>query len=191
MAEGFAVDEKPHQQHSLTEGTIQVIGVYYNEALIGKLSDIKRFVQTPPRDQSVFLIDARPQGRFQGKEPEPRPDVPSGHIPGSHNIPWTSVLDIRTIKRNRSTLSGALEGAPGVDINYEYYVYKPREELESVFGESVPLYRESQLVFSCGSGVSAVVVLAAALLCHFGGLKNVALYDGSWVEWKWNEMGLL
>ena len=38
------------------------------------------------------VVDARSSGRFMGKEPEPRSGVPSGHIPGSRNIPFTDVL---------------------------------------------------------------------------------------------------
>ena len=38
------------------------------------------------------VVDARSSGRFQGTEPEPRPGLPSGHIPGSLNVPFPSVL---------------------------------------------------------------------------------------------------
>lgn len=39
-----------------------------------------------------FVVDARSSGRFHGTEPEPRPGLPSGHIPGSINVPFTEVL---------------------------------------------------------------------------------------------------
>ena len=42
------------------------------------------------------VVDARSSGRFMGTEPEPRPGLPSGHIPGSQNLPFTSVLQDMT-----------------------------------------------------------------------------------------------
>ncbi len=39
------------------------------------------------------VMDARPAGRFLGEAPEPRPNLPSGHIPGSINVPFTDVLE--------------------------------------------------------------------------------------------------
>ena len=38
------------------------------------------------------VVDARSAGRWEGSEPEPRPDLPSGHIPGSLNLPFPDVL---------------------------------------------------------------------------------------------------
>ena len=38
------------------------------------------------------VVDARPPGRFDGSAPEPRPGIPSGHIPGSVNVPFPTVL---------------------------------------------------------------------------------------------------
>lgn len=42
--------------------------------------------------QEALVLDARSSGRFNGKEPEPREGLPSGHIPGSTNVPFTDVL---------------------------------------------------------------------------------------------------
>ena len=38
-----------------------------------------------------MLVDARGAGRFTGDEPEPRPGLASGHIPGSRNIPYAAI----------------------------------------------------------------------------------------------------
>ena len=38
------------------------------------------------------VVDARSLGRFKGVEPEPRPGLPSGHIPGSLSLPFPNVL---------------------------------------------------------------------------------------------------
>lgn len=38
------------------------------------------------------VVDARSEGRWAGREPEPRPGLPSGHIPGSRSVPFFSLL---------------------------------------------------------------------------------------------------
>src|SRR3546814_2418804 len=43
--------------------------------------------------QGMQIVDARSQGRYRGDEPEPRPGLRSGHIPGSRNLPYTKLLD--------------------------------------------------------------------------------------------------
>lgn len=42
------------------------------------------------------VLDARPKGRFDGTVPEANPSWYSGHILGSINIPFTSMLDPTT-----------------------------------------------------------------------------------------------
>ncbi|MFO1368003.1 MAG: sulfurtransferase [Marinagarivorans sp.] len=37
------------------------------------------------------ILDARPGGRFEGTQPEPRPGLRSGHMPGALSLPFTSV----------------------------------------------------------------------------------------------------
>ena len=46
----------------------------------------------PPPLQSEQLLDARSEGRFKGTEPEPRPGLRGGHIPGAKNVPFDTVL---------------------------------------------------------------------------------------------------
>jgi thiosulfate/3-mercaptopyruvate sulfurtransferase len=105
-----------------------------------------------PREQ---VVDARAAGRFSGREPEPRPGLRSGHIPGSFNVPYGTLLDpaAQTFLPGEA-IAGRFRDA-GVDLA------KP-------------------IVTSCGSGVTAAV-LAFAL--HLIGRDDVALYDGSWAEW--------
>lgn len=105
------------------------------------------------RDQSAQIVDARPAARFSGQAPEPRHGLRSGHIPGSVNLPWSDLVENGALKSN-SQLAALLVNA-GVDLS------RP-------------------LVASCGSGVTAaVVVLALSAL----GIEDAALYDGSWSEW--------
>ncbi|MGE9009144.1 3-mercaptopyruvate sulfurtransferase [Leptospira interrogans] len=101
------------------------------------------------------VLDARANERYQGKVPEPRPGLRSGHIPGSLSVPYNQLFDAST---------GAM---------------KSLEELRGVFvGAGVKL--DAPIVTSCGSGVSALVL---TLALYRLGVRGSALYDGSWTEW--------
>lgn len=99
------------------------------------------------------VVDARSAKRFTGEESDPR-GLAAGHIPGSKNLPFDRLLNADGTFRSRDELRAAFDAA-GVDSS------KP-------------------LVTTCGSGVTAAVVLFAAALI---GREDVALYDGSWSEW--------
>ncbi|KAJ1979813.1 hypothetical protein H4R34_002685 [Dimargaris verticillata] len=111
-------------------------------------------------DRSLeLLLDARGEGRFSGAEPEPRPGVPSGHIPYSINTHYRDL-----VKHDERTGSVTL---------------KPKEELREYFKhKKVALDRP--LVASCGTGVTAAVIYVAL---REVGAKQVALYDGSWLDY--------
>ncbi|STR50913.1 thiosulfate sulfurtransferase [Klebsiella oxytoca] len=102
---------------------------------------------------SAQIVDARPAGRFNGQVAEPRPGLRCGHIPGALNVPWTELV-----------------------INGEL---KTTDELNEIFARQGVDF-ERPIIASCGSGVTAaVVVLALTTL----GVNGVSLYDGSWSEW--------
>ena len=102
---------------------------------------------------SAQIVDARPAARFNGLADEPRPGLRRGHIPGALNVPWTELV-----------------------INGEL---KTVDEMNDIFKrQGVDFARP--IIASCGSGVTAaVVVLALTTL----GVNGVCLYDGSWSEW--------
>jgi thiosulfate/3-mercaptopyruvate sulfurtransferase len=101
------------------------------------------------------LVDARPRGRFEGTTPEPRPGARSGHIPGSRNVPYADLFDAKT---------GAM---------------KSLDELRKAF-TGAALDMANPIVATCGSGVSALVLILALYRL---GVRGTALYDGSWAEW--------
>jgi len=103
---------------------------------------------------SEQVLDARGAGRFTGEEPEIRPGMPSGHIPGACNLPFGRVLKPDGTFRDEAGLRAAFSEA-GIDL-------------------------EKPVVTTCGSGVTASVLLFAM---HLLGKDNIALYDGSWSEW--------
>ncbi|SDX83224.1 thiosulfate/3-mercaptopyruvate sulfurtransferase [Lutibacter oricola] len=110
------------------------------------------FVLENIASKKEVVIDARGNGRFTGKLPEPRVNMQSGHIPNAINLPFSNVLD-----------NGKM---------------KPKSQLKSIFNELD--LANNNLVFSCGSGVTACIILLASDLV----LDNKkSLYDGSWVEW--------
>ena len=108
--------------------------------------------------EGVQILDARPKGRWAGTDPEPRPGLPSGHIPGSVSIPYSELLDANT---------GAL---------------LPGDALRKLF-ESKGLDAEKPIISSCGTGVTAAVIDTALGEARFGEDDNRRLYDGSWTEW--------
>lgn len=57
--------------------------------MVRSASDVLKNVDTGKE----LLVDARPPGRFQGTAPEPRPGIPSGHVPGAVNLPFPTVLE--------------------------------------------------------------------------------------------------
>lgn len=99
------------------------------------------------------IIDARPANRFNAEVDEPRPGLHRGHIPNSLNVPWNSLVE-----------QGKL---------------KPEAELQTLFADA-GVDITQPVVVSCGSGVTAVVVILALTAL---GARDVTLYDGSWGEW--------
>jgi thiosulfate/3-mercaptopyruvate sulfurtransferase len=100
------------------------------------------------------VVDARGVGRFTGAEAEPRPEMASGHIPGSRNLPFGQLFRADGTWKRGAELTQAFTDA-GVDLN------KP-------------------MITTCGSGMTAAAVLFGARMT---GKTDVALYDGSWSEW--------
>jgi thiosulfate/3-mercaptopyruvate sulfurtransferase len=100
------------------------------------------------------LLDARGKARFEGSEPDPRPGVAAGHIPGACNLPFG------TLYREDGRL-------------------KPLDELRRLF-EGARVDPERPFTASCGSGVTASSLIFAA---HLLGNDQARLYDGSWSEW--------
>lgn len=102
-------------------------------------------------NRDVKILDARDQGRFDGTSPEPREGLPSGHIPGSVCVPASALM----------ATDGTLKSADALS-------------------ELLDEFRNTPVVTTCGSGVSAAVIaLALARIGHY----DAAVYDGSWSEW--------
>ncbi|NBC96555.1 MAG: sulfurtransferase, partial [Deinococcus-Thermus bacterium] len=61
------------------------------------------------------IVDARAPARFRGEEPEPRPGLRAGHIPGSCNLHYRRLLNDDGTMQDAAGLRAAFEAA-GVDL---------------------------------------------------------------------------
>ena len=103
------------------------------------------------------IVDARSKLRFEGKEKEPRPDVKSGAIPNSFCLPYTEL------------------------INNKDNTFKDKNEITKKFNSILSSEKTSNIVFSCGSGVTAsVLALAYSLIDN---TYRPVIYEGSWSEY--------
>jgi thiosulfate/3-mercaptopyruvate sulfurtransferase len=106
-----------------------------------------------------LVLDARAPGRFAGTEPEIRPGVRSGHIPGAGNLPYTEIVDAET-------------GA-----------FVPSGDLRNAF-DATGATGSQPITTTCGSGITACIL---GLGLHLIGRDTWAVYDGSWTEWGGSE----
>jgi thiosulfate/3-mercaptopyruvate sulfurtransferase len=116
----------------------------------------KDLVEQNVEDQKFKLIDARSKQRFEGKVPEPRKGLRSGNIKNSFCIPFNECLN-----KNKT--------------------FKSKEDLQNIFMTCLNNINEKNIVFSCGSGVTACVLALAYSLINDKYLP--CIYDGSWAEY--------
>ena len=116
----------------------------------------KKSIDQNINDQNFKVIDARSKERFDGKIPEPRKGLRSGNIKNSFCIPFNQCLN-------------------------KDKTFKSRKELRTVFEAYLKNINEQNIVFSCGSGVTACVLALAYSLINDKYLP--CIYDGSWAEY--------
>ena len=146
IANGGATDSGA--KTSVTAGNFSIRSAVGANAI--KLSRLRALVTDGIAGQ---IADARSAGRFAGTEPEPRAGLRAGHIPGSSNVPISSLLNDGALKEKEEIAAAFAAG--GIDIS------RP-------------------VITSCGSGVTACgLALALAIL----GNEKTFVYDGSWSEW--------
>jgi len=144
-AEGRALDSGPPTPRPERHFTPR-----FHAGLVRDVADMKGLIAS----QAAQIVDARAAARFEGSVAEPRQGLRSGHIPGSRNVPFTTLLNA----------DGTL---------------KPVAQLREIFARA-KVDPGKPVVASCGSGVTAgVIALALAML----GRPDAAVYDGSWTEW--------
>ena len=104
------------------------------------------------------IIDARSRERFDGKVAEPRKGLRSGSIKNSFCLPFAELIN-------------------------DDYTFVSRDEIEEKF-KSLNFNPSKNIVFSCGSGVTASVLALAYSLINDKYMPTI--YDGSWSEYGRN-----
>lgn len=121
----------------------------FDEGAVASFDDVRRALESGVAQ----VADARSAPRFNGEAPEPRPGLPSGHMPGACNVPATSLVADGRLKPTDAVLRAFAQA--GVDP-------------------------DRPLITSCGSGVSAAILNLALAMANKPAPR---LYDGSWSEW--------
>jgi thiosulfate/3-mercaptopyruvate sulfurtransferase len=131
--------------------TVTNFAAGFRPELVRGIDDVRAVVEAG----GAQIVDARAIGRFTAIEPEPRPGMRSGHMPGAINLPYTELLDpaFREFKDTATILDRV--HAANIDLS-------------------------QPVITSCGSGVTACAVSLALFLA---GKEDAAVYDGSWSEW--------
>jgi len=94
-------------------------------------------------EESCTVLDARSEGRFFGRDPEPRDNLRGGHMPGACCMPFQQVLD-------------------------DIYM-KPVDQLREIFKKRAA--SDQKLIFTCGSGLSACILTLAAEMAGYQDLS--------------------
>ena len=105
------------------------------------------------------IIDARSRERFEGKVKEPRKGLRSGSIPKSMCIPFGELINFNNTFKNENEILNIFKNTLGKEIS-------------------------TNIVFSCGSGVTAAVLALAYSLINNKYIPTI--YDGSWAEYGKN-----
>ena len=134
----------------ITEKEIRHLTIYEDKSKVADRNDVLRATKL----NHCSIIDARSEGRFLGKEPEPRSGLRSGSIENSINVPYETLLN-------------------------KDFTFKKKQEILDIFSQKGIVF-SNYIITTCGSGVTAAVLYLA--LDEIG-CSKISLYDGSWAEW--------
>ena len=105
--------------------------------------------------KEFLVIDARSKERFEGIVPEPRKGLRSGSINNSYCLPFSELINAD-------------------------HTFIDKEKIFQKFS-SIKSSLDKNIVFTCGSGVTAAVLALAYSLID--NKYNPVIYDGSWSEY--------
>ena len=144
------VKENRSTTADITEKEIRHLTIYEDKSIVADRDDVLRATKL----NHCSIIDARSEGRFLGKEPEPRSGLRSGSIENSINVPYETLLN-------------------------KDFTFKKKQEILDIFSQKGLVFN-NYIITTCGSGVTAAVLYLA--LDEIG-CSKISLYDGSWAEW--------
>ncbi|KAF9895215.1 hypothetical protein FE257_000117 [Aspergillus nanangensis] len=129
----------------------------YDSKLVIPYLELKEIAKEHRKEgaKEVEILDARSYGRWAGTDPEPRPGLSSGHIPGSSSLPFQELLDPET------------------------KTFRPASELRALFEEK-EVDESKSIISSCGTGVTASIIETALGEAQYGDPNLRRVYDGSW-----------
>ena len=129
---------------------------FYKAKKISNLVKSKNEIDENILNKRYKVIDARNKRRFLGLEKEPRQNVRSGSIQNSYCLPFGELID----RKDKTFLEKNIirEKFTNIGIN-----------------------NEKNVVFSCGSGITASVLGLAYSIINDKYLPSI--YDGSWAEY--------
>ncbi len=153
--EGYPVEEGEQRQFERTQYPTPEL----DKSRVSAFKDVRKvaFDHNKEGREEVQILDARPGGRFAGTDPEPRPGLSSGHMPGARSIPVGELLDPQT------------------------KAFLPADQLRKVF-EQKGVDPNKPIISSCGTGVTATIIDTALAEAGYGS-GDRRIYDGSWTEW--------
>ena len=145
-----------HEKREITNNKTNIQISKYQSYEIKELVKDKKLIDQNIYEKNFQVIDARNKDRFEGKVPEPRKGLRSGHIENSLCIPFNECLN-------------------------KDKTFKSPNELKTIFKDCLKSNDDINIVFSCGSGVTACVLALAYSLINDKYLP--CIYDGSWAEY--------
>ena len=146
-------------ENKITSNTLDTIKKSNYKASENKLLvKNKKEIDENISDNKFNLIDARSKGRFEGNVAEPRKGLRSGSIKNSFCLPFGELIN-------------------------DDHTFINRDKISEKF-KSFKFDLDKNLVFSCGSGVTASVLALAYSLINDKYMPTI--YDGSWSEYGRN-----
>ena len=128
----------------------------YKAKKIPELVKTKEEIDKNILKKKFQVVSSRIKNRFLGFEKEPRPNVRSGSIKNSSCLPF------------------------GELINPKNKTFIEKKLIKEKF-KNIGINNENNVVFSCGSGITAAVLGLAYYIINDRYLP--AIYDGSWAEY--------
>ena len=144
------------ENRETTDKTLNHEKKNYKAKKISQLVKTKEEIDKNISEKKFQVVDARSKNRFLGLEKEPRPGVRSGSIKNSYCLPF------------------------GELINPEDKTFLEKNLIKEKFAK-IGINKENNVVFSCGSGITAAVLSLAYSMINDKYLPKI--YDGSWAEY--------